>query len=250
MKTSLLSYYIIVLLSVFLLSCNKEKTIIIQSEALPVNADVGVQPCSEMLQYIQPYKDSLDSQMNTIIAYAPKDLTAGKPQSLLSNFVADLLLQRANELHPTDIAVVNVGGLRSAIPQGDVLVRSIYAVMPFENNFVIVKMQGWAIAELAQNIISVNGEGFAGMKIQVKNGTLAKLSINDADFDKEKTYTLVTSDYLLSGKDGLHALVNHEKLLEPNEKIRDVIMQHVIALHQQKKMVEAKIDDRYVVENY
>ena len=227
--------------------CNPpEPSIAIQSQAITVNNELGLAPSQAITDYVKPFKDSLDSQMNVVICYAPEDMTKGRPQSLLSNFVADLLLQQANKLIPTHIAVVNMGGLRYPILKGDITVRSIFAVMPFENAFVVVSMSGDAIWQLATEIVKVEGEGFAGMHIVVKEGELAQVMINGKPLDKRASYSLATSDYLLTGKDGLTALLQHKVIVESTIKIRDLILNHIRELTENGKQITATIDDRYV----
>ncbi|MBP9648032.1 MAG: 5'-nucleotidase C-terminal domain-containing protein [Paludibacteraceae bacterium] len=222
--------------------------ITIHSEAILVNADVGLSPCVAIDEFVQPFKDTIDSEMNTVIGYAPQDMTVGRPQSLLSNFVADLLLERANTIIPTAISVVNMGGLRNSIKKGDVTVRSVFAVMPFENECVIVEMSGEAIWQLANEIVAVKGEGFGGMQVVVKNNTLQQAYVQGKLLDRKASYRVVTSDYLLTGKDGLTALLQHKVLVNPAIKVRDVILEHIVNETKQGKPIIAEMDNRYQIE--
>jgi 2',3'-cyclic-nucleotide 2'-phosphodiesterase (5'-nucleotidase family) len=217
----------------------------IRSEAILVNAEVGLTPCLSVQEFVQPYKDTLDSQMNTVIGYAPQDMTVGRPQSLLSNFVADLLLERANKIMPTDISIVNMGGLRYPILQGDVTIRSVFAVMPFENAFLIVGMQGDAIWQLANEIAASKGEGFAGMQLVLNKNGLKELYVQGKPLDKNASYRVVTSDYLLTGKDGMTALLQHKVLVDSSIKIRDAMIEHIISLTKEGKHISSVIDTRY-----
>jgi 2',3'-cyclic-nucleotide 2'-phosphodiesterase (5'-nucleotidase family) len=36
----------------------------------------------------------------------------------------------------------NIGGIRAVIGAGDILVKNVFEVMPFENEIVLVKMKG------------------------------------------------------------------------------------------------------------
>jgi 2',3'-cyclic-nucleotide 2'-phosphodiesterase (5'-nucleotidase family) len=41
-----------------------------------------------------------------------------------------------------DAALINIGGIRTTIGKGDILLKSVFEVMPFENEVIIVKMKG------------------------------------------------------------------------------------------------------------
>ena len=222
--------------------------ITVYSEAILVNADVGLSPCVAIDEFVQPFKDTIDSEMNTVIGYAPQDMTVGRPQSLLSNFVAYLLLERANTIIPTAISVVNMGGLRYPIMKGDITVRSVFAVMPFENECIIVSMTGDAIWQLANEIVEANGEGYSGMQLIVKKNILQRVYVQGKPLDKTATYRVITSDYLLTGKDGLTALLQHKVLVNPAIKMRDVILEHIVNETKQGKPIIAEMDNRYQIE--
>jgi 2',3'-cyclic-nucleotide 2'-phosphodiesterase (5'-nucleotidase family) len=41
-----------------------------------------------------------------------------------------------------DAALINIGGIRTTIGKGDILLKNVFEVMPFENEVIIVKMKG------------------------------------------------------------------------------------------------------------
>ena len=226
----------------FLLKGENRKQI--SSEAILLDSTYSCNSCDTIIQFLLPYKDSLDNCLNKVIGFSKEDMNAGRPESLLSNFVADLLLEKANEIVPTDIAIVNLGGLRSNISKGNITVRNIYAVMPFENTFSIVDLEGKYVMQLAQEIASVGGEGFAGMKIGTRNKKAVEILVDNFPLDVNKTYRVATSDYLLTGKDHMLALVHYVNERKTSLKIRDVITNHIEELTQKGDSVSATLDGR------
>ena len=84
------------------------------------------------------YKTSLDSLMDLVIGFNKISMIKNTPESNLGNFVCDLILDFINrELKDTleglpCIVVLNNGGFRSSLPEGQISIRDIYSVMPFD----------------------------------------------------------------------------------------------------------------------
>jgi 5''-nucleotidase/2'',3''-cyclic phosphodiesterase and related esterases len=116
----------------------------ITCEQIPIDATLDTALNPQLQQFIQQYKDQIDSVMNQQIGVAALTLTAGKPQSLLANFTADILRQAGAEYtdDPVSLALMNNGGLRSPINKGPITVGDIFKVFPFENELVVLKMKG------------------------------------------------------------------------------------------------------------
>lgn len=98
--------------------------------------------------FIQPYKHELEGKMNTKISHTDAELNKSGDNSNLGSLLADYTFEGADEWAgknnqpPVDAAVINIGGIRTIIPKGDILTKQIYEVMPFENEIVIVKLDG------------------------------------------------------------------------------------------------------------
>jgi 2',3'-cyclic-nucleotide 2'-phosphodiesterase (5'-nucleotidase family) len=103
---------------------------------------------SVMLKKIRPYKDSVDADMNVELATSADVMEKGQPESTLGNFVSDVCLDTVRGLyhpedkHPVDFAFFNNGGLRNSLPRGLLRKRDVYELMPFENELVILTLNG------------------------------------------------------------------------------------------------------------
>jgi len=204
-----------------------------------------------METYIAPYRDTLEARMNRVIGYSEKELLAGIPESPLSNFVADLLL---SEVHPDqketsnwkqpDLAIINVKGLRAPIAQGKITVRDIFQLMPFENELVIIELSAQEVAILFDYMASVDGDGMAGAKFDIRDGKAVQISINQQHLKNDQTYYVATSDYLANGGDHFDVFKNAKTKMGTGLKIRDLIIEHIENLHSQKKVVNSSLDNR------
>ena len=154
----------------------------IESRNIQVDSTFFADPVLEA--FIEPYREDLDKQMSVVIGYAAVELYKGKPEAPLNNFVADLMLKRANlEFDQTvQIALTNLGGLRVEIPPGPITRGKIYELMPFENELVVLPLTGVQIITLAKEIGLEGGEAISGMTLEYQDTMLAKIKATGTVF--------------------------------------------------------------------
>lgn len=158
------------------------------------------------------------------------------------NWASDALLSMARQLCPNhvDIAVVNIGGMRTDWAAGDITRRHIFELMPFDNELVVLTMTGDEILNLCNVFVQRGGEGVAGLRMKARNGKLISATIAGKPILPTAYYTVATSDYLSQGNDGMTPLAQYQDLWRSEEKIRDLYIEYV----QQVKTVQAVIDGR------
>jgi len=147
----------IVIFAIFFFSCASSQQNIhelssIESRNFQIDSTLAADPA--LMAYIQPYREDLNKKMGVVIGSAAVALSKGMPEAPLNNFIADLMLERANREFdkPVDVALTNRGGLRAVIPKGPVTLGNIYEVMPFENELVVLEMKGGQLFNLAKEI--------------------------------------------------------------------------------------------------
>ena len=143
-----LKFLIISIVAFLLTACSVQYNL--QSH-IETSFDVSAESDSASLSIIAPYKAGIDSVMNEVLCISEIDMTKGKPESLLGNFVTDLCLQQYSDI--ADICVMNNGGLRSSLTKGKITRGDIYTLMPFENKLVILELDKKSYLELLQYII-------------------------------------------------------------------------------------------------
>lgn len=165
----------------------------------------------ELADLIAPYKQQLEASMNKKIAYTPIELNKDGDNSNLGEVLTDFTLDKArvwgkeNGVAEVHSAILNIGGIRTIIAQGDILVRHIFEVMPFENELVIVKMKGEDIQGVFDYYAkTMNNNPVAGFNIEVEKGKLTKGLIIGETPQAGKDYYIATSDYLANGGDAMY----------------------------------------------
>ncbi len=223
----------------FALAACKEKPTRISAEHVVI-APSATLANEQMESLIAPYKSELDETMNVVVGHCAATLEVGRPESALSNFVCDAMLKKANEVMPTDFALTNIGGLRKPIAKGEVTLRTIYEVMPFDNQLVLLDLKGCDVLALCDAIAQVGGEGVAGISFGIENGKAVDIRIQGKPLDLKRTYRVATSDYLSFGNDKMTPLLRHMNIYNLEIQLRDLILSAFVST----PMVESVLDGR------
>lgn len=193
---------------------------------------------------ISPYDKALTAEMNVVIGNLKVGMSKGRPESLLSNFMADLVFEEISELEnfKADFCLLNLGGIRAPLPSGDIKVKHIYELMPFENEVVIVEVKGEKIQEIADYLNYTGGEPVSN--IQLKLGSEPKLTISGREITTDETYHIVTSDYLAKGGDKMYFFNDPVSLTKSGIKIRDMILDYFIKKTKNGEPINSELDGR------
>lgn len=187
----------------------------------------------EIAQIIAPYKAELDAEMNRYLSYTPISLDKQGMNNTLGIFAAEALKEVANThraqagLPPVDIVLINIGGLRRSFAAGPLTVGSMYELMPFENEAVTVTIPGESMEEVVRYLRrEKRGTPIAGVQIYVDD-TLRPGLVNHQPIEKNRSYTVLTNDYLLSGGDGMGFFTQATHRHNERIKIRDMFIEYL-----------------------
>lgn len=189
---------------------------------------------SSIYKTISPYRDSLNKIMDQPIGKSTHVLNSYKPESPLSNFVADLMLEAGinfikehGEQQLPSVAVVNTKGLRAPLPQGVVTVGNIYEIMPFENSMVAVQLTGLQMQELFNHMVSEGGDGLSGASFIMSPPHAKEVLVGKEKLNDEQLYWVFTSDYIADGGDHYTIFGESDNIIYSPYTIRDLIMKKV-----------------------
>jgi 2',3'-cyclic-nucleotide 2'-phosphodiesterase (5'-nucleotidase family) len=243
--------YISILSILFLFSCSPHLSVHqINTQNIVVDAQSGSID-SIVFAFVKPYRDSIENDMSKLVAVTASPMIKDKPESKLTNLVADIILESASD-HCTskklnvkpDLSYVNYGGLRASLPQGNVTVGRIFELMPFENEIVLVKISGQSVQKMADRIAARGGEGVAGLKLGIRNEKAETLLIGGKTIDRTASYWVVTNDYIANGGDQMSMFSDPEMRIDTRMKIRDVLIQSLSERYKKNGIIDVKEDGR------
>lgn len=235
-------------------SCSRKQWTIIQTSSVKIAIDSTTNSLADKNYnaYLQPFKQKVDTQMNVVIGQAAETMKGHAPESLLSNFSADVYLKAATDFQgeKVDIAIVNMGGLRTLVPAGDIPIRKVFELMPFENELVLLWLKGDKLNELLQYFASMGGEGISGLRMEIKDGKAVNITIDGKPLDTTKVYSIATNDYLAGGNDKMVQLSQPEKRINTGIKVRAMLLNYIKTETKKGNKIQSKLDGRIrIVEN-
>jgi len=102
------------------------KLIPVDAKTLPPDAEIAAQ--------VEHWENAVKERVDQPLALAKRSFT--RPQ------VRDLMERAMRDQTGADFAFVNLGGVRDTLPAGQLLVRNIWNIMPFDNQVVFGKFKG------------------------------------------------------------------------------------------------------------
>jgi 2',3'-cyclic-nucleotide 2'-phosphodiesterase (5'-nucleotidase family) len=250
-----ISYTLLITWILVLASCQSE---VVKTGYKAENISVSnaiIQLDSNIVRLYLPYKEILDEDMNRVISVSTVEMNKDRPESYLTNFLGDLLLAEAaiisvnQGLEATpNVSFFNYGGIRSNLPAGEITVGKIYELMPFENELVFVKLSGKKMKSFLDYIAARGGDSVGGVRFVISDNQADKIKIGTKDFDQQKSYWMVTNDYVAAGGDGLSMLQNSEDYIQSGLKIRDIIITHLEKKQKDGEALSPTLDGRFSYE--
>ena len=245
------NYLFFFLIVNLLFSCKKETIHVNKITGKQIEVGNQLLTDSVFLKTIQPYKDTLENKINTLLCYNPTTLNRLETplESSLGNLYADICYEKANAIFNRktnkniDFALFNYGGIRTIIPKGNVTVENIFKLMPFENKLVVVELSGEQTQALF-NYLELRKEAhpISHLRLILHNDKLSSILINNIPFDISKNYFVLTHDYLQHGGDHMIFFKNPVNLYDTEYKVRDAIIDHL----KDVDTIKAKLDGRFI----
>lgn len=176
---------------------------------------------------IPAYVDSIhrlvQPLMERVIANAPRRFS----EEALANLVADAMRAAAG----ADIALTNIGGIRSDLPAGPVTVGDLFEIVPFENTLVLSSLSGRQLrACLETRLSKARVSGLRG-RIDTAAPHGARLvdlrTAAGGAFDDTRTYRVVTNNFIAQGGDGFVGFLGGDDVQWTEILVRDALGQWI-----------------------
>lgn len=199
-------------------------------------------------ELIESYVAEAEQGMDEVVGIAGMRLSRENidAQSPMGNTIVEAMKYMVG----ADFAFLNLGGVRAEIKSGPVTYRDIFEVMPFDNMVVSFTCTG----EFLKRIIETRVEGSrAGLIVAGVNVVYSRkrpswdrvtsLKVGGEEWNPNKIYTVVTTDFLMEGNAGLTLLttVPQDQITYHNINLRDAIVHYF----KENSPVKTPIDDRW-----
>lgn len=225
----------------------------VERQRIVVDARYDAHPDAAATAFIAPYAHEVDSLMFPVVGETTHPLTVDRPESDLSNLLADIMVWAGTAYgeHP-QLGVYNMGGIRANLPGGKVTKGDILDVAPFENKICFLTLSGEKLLQLFREIAHRGGEGVShGVELVITNdGKLVSAKLHGQPIDPEAQYRVATLDYLAQGNDQLEAFKSKTDVNNPSGKENDsrfIIERYFKEKAARGEQVDAHCEGRIVI---
>lgn len=206
----------------------------------------------KLLALIAPYTEKLNATMLSGIAPLSGELTLGKPESTLGNWITDVLQRYITETKgiKCDFTLSNYGGVRSNfIKQDSLRVGMIFELLPFDNELLVLELKGSDIEALVRYMAK---SGFwpvsKGINILQTDNKIEWIKIQGQPLVPEKMYKVQMPDYVANGGEGTAFLAN-----APRDKtgmyMREAVIEQLRIETKKGIIQQGMLDERILIRN-
>ncbi|MCL9808529.1 5'-nucleotidase C-terminal domain-containing protein [Flavobacterium luminosum] len=242
---------LILTLLAFSFSSVAQQDVVTVIEGKQINVNDKYTAKAEYEAFITPYKQKIDKDLNQVLAFNPEtlDKTKGEFQSNVGDFLARIVLEYSNpvfnkrENKNIDICILNHGGIRAMIPQGDVSARAAFEMMPFENYAVVLELKGEQIVDFVNYFIKEKKpHPIQGLTFTITADKKAKdIKVKGEPIDLTKTYYVVTNDYLANGGDNMGFFTKSTQTYNLEYLLRNILIDYMKDVDTLKLVNEVKV---------
>lgn len=193
-----------------------------------------IEPNADVQQLLAPFRQEVAEMKSEVLGTAERPLAVkrGEPSDVGALVTDEMLAatRRHDDLPDADFALQNSGGLRTALPKGEITYGALYEVLPFDNLMVTMSVTGAQLDKMLTGVLRT-GRIFqsSGLVVELvcvkgKPDSARALGLDGKPLNPTKRYTVVWNDFLANGGDGTkEALEGVEQRFHSAYVLRDVV---------------------------
>ncbi|EPJ46099.1 MAG: UDP-sugar hydrolase/5'-nucleotidase periplasmic [Osedax symbiont Rs1] len=187
----------------------------------------------ELKTFLTPYQEKGQQKLQQKIGYVDEKLEGDRDKvRFMPTNMGHLIAISQMEKVGADLAVMNSGGIRDSIEEGDITYKDVLKVQPFANVVGFVELTGAELLDYlavvaAKPIDSGAFAQFAGVELIVDKGQLMSVTIKGQAIDKGKTYRMAINSYIASGGDKYPAMNQHAGYVNSGFVDADVLKEYI-----------------------
>lgn len=209
------------------------KTTLVKYELIPINLKQTIKKEDGTKEYklyaneikadealyaqLKKYQDEGDKTLGVKVGNT-EGFFDGKRESVrfVQTNLGRLIAQSQMERVKADIGIMNGGGIRASLPEGEITYKNILTVQPFGNMISTLDLKGKELVDFLTAVaLKETDTGgypqFANISMVVDRAakTISDVKIGGQPLDMNKTYKISIPDYLTAGGDGYPIMKNH-----------------------------------------
>jgi len=209
----------------------------------------NVKPDPNVTRVLEPFNNKVKLKMAEVIGEATEDLNYSRvSESPLADMVADAFRAEGK----TQIAIHNIGGIRTKITKGKITWGNAFEVLPFQNTMVTMRLTGAQLKKTLERglVTSVGMVAISGIRVRFERmkpsgqRVVSTVLTDGSPVEDSKLYSVATNDFVLAGGDGFTEFAEGTDILDTRIILRDVLVNYIKA----RRVVSPMVDGRIVVD--
>ena len=204
----------------------------------------------KLAKYVEKKRRQMEKQMQVVVAHTDAELESFAPESPLSNFLTDILLNEASKyvkdttFDNLDLSMLNFGGIRTSMPKGDVTIGDLYRITPFDNYLTFIVLKGSELRKALGRFTDQFNAPYSGATLVYTNNKPSQILVQGNPIDDNRLYKLVTLNFISDGGDHLLENIQFEKIEYTTMTFREFLVAELKAMTARGETVTGKKDGR------
>lgn len=183
-------------------------------------ADTGI------AEIVSRYNDQIRAEFGKAIGSSAVDL---QRQDYAESNVGNLITDAMREASAADIAFQNGGGIRADLPAGEINLEKLYTLLPFDNQMVVMDLNGTQILELLEKsaeqharMLQVSGLTVEYDMTRPAGFRVVHASVLGKPLQPGSTYRVAANDFLAAAGDQFTPFTQGRNLAY-GDTLRDIV---------------------------
>ncbi|MFH0881970.1 MAG: 5'-nucleotidase C-terminal domain-containing protein [bacterium] len=217
-----------------------------------VAEDLGLREFAD--RYMQALSDSLDVPVAILSRPLESAMYHGREAYLNELMAGNLIADAFRMATDSDIGLIQGGGIRAALPAGELTRRGVLSLLPFGNRVCVVRIKGSLIRKALEHgvgdlenhpnrVLQVSGLTYSYDSGKAAGSRVTRIDIDGVVLAEDSTYTAALPDYLLRGGDDFDVFAGGVVLVGSDHDQMDaqVLEQHCRSLGVISPALEGRI---------
>jgi len=238
---------------------------VVEASGEPIVIDGEVAENAEAVARVAELAAPLDEIRNQVVAASAAVIEGNRDvcrvqECEMGNLVADAMLERVRD-QGVSIAIMNSGGLRASIDEGEVTMGEVLTVLPFQNTLATFQLSGSDVIAALENGVSqveeVKGRfpQVAGLKFKwdpakpAGEGRIIEVQVDNngtwTAIDPAASYGIVSNNYVRGGGDGYDMFAERaENVYDYGPNLENVVADYLAANAPYQPMLDGRISSQ------
>lgn len=202
------------------INVNLKKKIYVNGKKKRVFIDKEIPQDKELVKLLKPFHDEAQKKINIKIGVSNGLLDGTRKlvrsrQMPLGLFVAKALA----DISKADVAVINGGGVRSSLLEGDITLANLIQVNPFGNTICTIEVTGKELKNYMTGLAKVHKKDGAypqmtDVELIFKNNKVSSFKIKGKPVKNKNKYILAIPNFSASGGDGYPDITSNKSFID------------------------------------